>query len=76
LPAALVAKLWISAAAAAGAAWAVKLGIGHRDPMHRHPIVAAVAILGTYGVLYFAATYAARVEECAGALRRVARLRR
>jgi hypothetical protein len=67
-----MAKLWTSAAVAAGAAWAVKLGIGHRD----HPINAAVAILGTYGVVYFGASYVLRVEECAGALRRVARLRR
>jgi putative peptidoglycan lipid II flippase len=71
LAAALMAKLWSSAAVAALAAWAVKFGIGHRDP-----IVAAVAILGTYGVVYFGASYAMRVEECAGAVRRVARLRR
>ena len=37
---------------------------------------AAVAILGMYGVVYFGVTYWLRVEECAGALRRVARLRR
>jgi putative peptidoglycan lipid II flippase len=71
LPAALVAKLWTSAAVAAAAAWAVKSGIGHRDP-----VMAAVAILGTYGVMYFTITYLLRVEECAGALRRVAKLRR
>jgi putative peptidoglycan lipid II flippase len=71
LPAALMAKLWVSAAVAAGAAWAVRFGIGHRKP-----IVAAVAILGTYGVVYFAITYWLRVDECARALRRVARLRR
>jgi putative peptidoglycan lipid II flippase len=72
LAAALLAKLWTSAAVAAGVAWAVKIGIGHGD----HPIKAAVAILGTYGVVYFGATYAMRVEECAVALQRVARLRR
>jgi putative peptidoglycan lipid II flippase len=72
LAAALLAKLWTSAAVAAGAAWAVKLGIGFGD----HPIKAAVAILGTYGVVYFAIAYWMRVEECAVALRRVARLRR
>jgi hypothetical protein len=66
-----MAKLWVSAAVAAGAAWAVKFGIGHRKP-----IMAAVVILGTYGVVYFGTSYAMRVEECAGALRRVARLRR
>jgi putative peptidoglycan lipid II flippase len=72
LAAALMAKLWISAAVAAGAAWAVKIGTGHGD----HPIRAAVVILGMYGVVYFAIAYWLRVEECAGALRRVARLRR
>jgi putative peptidoglycan lipid II flippase len=72
LAAALLAKLWTSAAVAAGAAWAVKLGIGFGD----HPIKAAVAILGTYGVVYFAITYLLNVDECARALRRVAKLRR
>ena len=47
------------------------VGIGHQ-----RPIMAAVAILGTYGVVYFGTSYAIRVEECAVALRRVARLRR
>jgi putative peptidoglycan lipid II flippase len=67
-----MAKLWTSAAVAAAVAWAMKLGIGHGD----HPIKAAAAILGTYGVVYFSITYWLRVEECAVALRRVARLRR
>jgi putative peptidoglycan lipid II flippase len=62
-----MAKLWTSAAVAAAAAWVVKLGIGHGD----HPIKAAVVILGTYGVVYFAATYGLRVEECAKAFRRL-----
>jgi putative peptidoglycan lipid II flippase len=57
---------------AAGVAWAVKIAIGHPD----HPVKAAVAILGTYGVVYFALTYLLKVEECARALRRVAKLRR
>ncbi len=72
LPAALLVKLWTSAAVAAAAAWAVKIGVGFGD----HPIQAAVVILGTYGVVYFAIAYWMRVEECAVALRRVARLRR
>jgi putative peptidoglycan lipid II flippase len=72
LPAALMAKLWTSSAMAASAAWAVKIGIGHGD----HPIKAAVAILGTYGVVYFAITYLLNVDECARAFRRVAKLRR
>ena len=71
LPSALVAKLWISAAAAAAVAWGLKLAMGHRNP-----ILAAIAILGPYTVTYFAMTYAMKVEECAGALARLSRLRR
>jgi putative peptidoglycan lipid II flippase len=71
LPAALVAKLWSSAALAAAAAWGVKLAIGHQGP-----ILGAAAILLPYGVLYFGVTYALRVEECARAMRPLARLRR
>jgi putative peptidoglycan lipid II flippase len=72
LPAVLMAKLWSASALAAGAAWAVKFGIGLGD----HPIKAAVAILGTYGVVYFAVAYLLKVDECAKAFQRVARLRR
>jgi putative peptidoglycan lipid II flippase len=70
LPASLVAKLWTSAAVAAAAGWGVKLtlGAGHR-------IVYGGAILGAYGAVYFAAAYLLGVEECAGALRRLARRR-
>jgi putative peptidoglycan lipid II flippase len=71
LPAALVAKLWSSAAVAAAAAWGVKLAIGRQGP-----ILGAAAILGPYGVLYFGATYVLRVEECKRAMRPLARLRR
>jgi putative peptidoglycan lipid II flippase len=59
LPAALMAKLWLSAALAAAAAWAVKLKLGHGNPL-----LLAVAILGCYGLLYFAFTYAAGIPEC------------
>ena len=69
LPAALTARLWISAAAGAAAAWGVKLAIGSPKP-----ITAAIAILAPYGLLYFAAAYLLRVEECADVLRRVLRL--
>jgi putative peptidoglycan lipid II flippase len=70
LPASLVAKLWTSAALGAAAGWGVKLLLGVR-----HPIVYGALILGTYGVVYFVATYALGVEECAGAIRRVLRRR-
>jgi len=70
LPAAVVAKLWTSAAVAAGAAWGVKLALGGR-----HPVVFGGITLGVYGMAYFAATYALGMEECAGAIRRLTRRR-
>lgn len=76
----LLGKLWGSAAvaaaaawavkpaAAAAAAWAVKLGIGPRGPF-----LPAAAILGVYGLVYFAAAYALRIEECVSIFRRLRR---
>jgi putative peptidoglycan lipid II flippase len=68
IPVSLLAKLWASAAAAAAAAWGVKLAIGAQ-----HLVIAAAAILAPYGLVYFGMTAALRVEECAGLLRRVRR---
>ena len=68
LPAALVARLWASAAVAAAAGWGVKLAVGIG-----HPILYGAAILGVYGACYFGVAYLLRVEECAGVLRRLAR---
>jgi putative peptidoglycan lipid II flippase len=65
LPVSLTARLWLAAVLAAAAGWGVKLGIGAHLP-----ILSAVPILGTYGVVYFAATYLLGVEECAGTLKR------
>ena len=70
LPVTLVAKLWTSAALAAAAGWGVKVALGGR-----HPVVFGVAILGTYGAVYFGAAYLLGVEECTGALRRVLKRR-
>ena len=53
-----LAKLWISAAISAMAAFGVKLAIGHR-----HPIVVAIAVLIPYGLLYFGATSILRIPE-------------
>ena len=47
LPAMLVAKLWTAAAVGAAVAWGVKLAIGWPNP-----IVAGMAILAPYGVVY------------------------
>jgi putative peptidoglycan lipid II flippase len=63
-----MAKLWISAALAAGAAWGGKLVIGHHGP-----VVNAVVILGAYGVVYFAVTYLLGIEECRATFKRFVR---
>jgi len=68
LPASLVARLWTSAIAAAAAAWGIKLAIGRHNP-----IVAGIVILVPYGLVYFAAAYVLRVEECAQLFRRILR---
>jgi putative peptidoglycan lipid II flippase len=65
LPASLAARLWISAALAASAAWGVKLTLGRHGP-----ISSATVVLGAYGAVYFAACYLLRVEECRLTLRR------
>jgi putative peptidoglycan lipid II flippase len=68
LPVPLTMKLWTSAACGAAAAWAVKLAT-----LGRHPVAAAIPILGVYGTIYFAAAYLLRVEECARLFRRFLR---
>ena len=68
LTASLTARLWISAALAASAGWAVKFGLGHHGP-----VLSALVVLGAYGVLYFALTYLLRVEECQLTLKRFIR---
>ena len=66
LPAALVAKLWCSAAVAAAVGWGLKLLLG----VH-HPRAGGLAILAGYGSAYFAMALVLRVEECRRALGRV-----
>ncbi len=65
VPAPAMATLWGSAAAAAAAAWGVKLAIG----LERPPVDAA-AILGVYGVVYFGLTWLLGVDECRRLVRR------
>ena len=67
----LVATLWMCAAAAALAAWGVKLAI----PV-LHPWITAILVLGTFGIVYLAATAAASVDEARALLRRGAPSRR
>jgi putative peptidoglycan lipid II flippase len=57
LPASYVTKLWTAAIAGAAAAWAVKLSI----PM-LPPVVAAVLIIGPYGLVFFAAAFVLRID--------------
>lgn len=70
LPAALTIRLWVSAALAAAVAWAIKLA-----PIRLGPIGSAMAVLGAYGVVYFAVTYMLRVEECRLTMKRFFRTR-
>ena len=66
VPASLLARLWGSAAIGAAAGWLLKPMVAGRGTL-----VSAAVVLGVYGVLYFAATFAMGVEECAGTLRRL-----
>jgi len=68
LPVDYVAKLWASAAAGAAAAWGMKLTLPTL-----HPVIAAIAILGPYGAVFFAGTFALRIPEASNAIARIAR---
>jgi putative peptidoglycan lipid II flippase len=54
----LLAKLWLSAAISAAAAFAVKTALGHHGPR-----VLAIAVLIPYGLLYFGITSLLQVPE-------------
>jgi len=71
VPAALLARLWGSAAISALAGWLLKPMV-----IARGTYLTAALVLGVYGVLYFAATYAMRVEECAAVVGRALALGR
>ena len=62
----VVLKLWVCAALAAGAGWGVKLLLGEA-----HPWVLAALVLGTFALVYLAATVAAGIEEARALLVRV-----
>ncbi len=68
LPVSYVAKLWTAAAAGAAVAWAVKLSI---PPLP--PIVAALLIVGPYGVVFIAMSLALGVEGTLSMMKRVLR---
>ena len=69
LPLGFTARLWISAIAAAAVAWIVKLAMPAQPP-----ISTGVVVLGSYGVVFFAAALALRVPEASLAVGRFARL--
>jgi putative peptidoglycan lipid II flippase len=68
IPPSVTARLWISAALAAAAAWAVKVLLGNRGAL-----LSAAAILGVYGIVYFGLTYLLRIDECRLTLKRFIR---
>ena len=70
LPVSYVGQLWASATAGAAVAWAVKIAV----PIAQ-PIVAAVVILGPYGLVFFAVTRAFGVPEASSVLSRLSRFR-
>ena len=68
LPADYVAKLWTAAIAAAAAAWTIKLWIPALPP-----VVMAILIIGSYGLVFLAMSLALRIEGAAATLRMVLR---
>ena len=58
-------KLWLAAGAAAGAAGVLR---GALPPLH--PVVSAMAVLGTFGAVYFGAAILLRVPEGTALMRR------
>jgi putative peptidoglycan lipid II flippase len=55
---AFVAALWTAAAVGAAAGWGVKLALPSV-----HPVITAIAVLGTYGVVFLGVAFALRVPE-------------
>ncbi len=71
IPHSVIARLWISAALAATAAWAVKLLFRHHGP-----ILSAAVILSVYGIVYFGLTYLFHIDEFRLTLKRFIRSRK
>jgi putative peptidoglycan lipid II flippase len=68
LPASYVILLWLAAAAGAASAWAIKLTMPIADP-----IIAAIVILGPYGLVFFAVTFALGVPEASNMVEKITR---
>ncbi|HXE58290.1 MAG TPA: murein biosynthesis integral membrane protein MurJ [Gemmatimonadales bacterium] len=71
VPVATTSTLWGAAAAAAASGWAVDIALG----MHP-PLVRAIFVLGTFGLVYLGGTAAAGVPEARGVLAAASRLGR
>ncbi|MEO8260068.1 MAG: murein biosynthesis integral membrane protein MurJ [Acidobacteriota bacterium] len=71
LPASYVTMLWLAAGAGAATAWAIKLTV----PI-ANPVLAAVAILGPYGLVFLAIALALRIPEAATLVSRLTARRR
>jgi putative peptidoglycan lipid II flippase len=69
LPVSFVAKLWLGALLAAGAAWGIRLLVGER-----HPAIIAALVLIPYGLLYFGITFAMKLPEAQSLVGRFTRL--
>jgi putative peptidoglycan lipid II flippase len=65
---AYVAQLWGSALTAAAVAWVVKLTL---PPLH--PILTAIAVLGSYGLVFVLMAFVLRIPEAGSAMARVLR---
>jgi putative peptidoglycan lipid II flippase len=69
-PTSYFAKLWLSAAAAAGIAWGLKLWLHPQ-----RPLISAAELLLPYGLVYLALTAAMGITQAGSIIRRIARLR-
>jgi putative peptidoglycan lipid II flippase len=71
LPKDYLAKLWVSALLAAAIGWAI-----HHYFVHHSAILAAVVVLGPYGLIYFAMTAALQLPESQSLFARVLKMTR
>jgi putative peptidoglycan lipid II flippase len=63
-------RLWAAALGAGALGYGTKLAIGHH-----HPLISGGIVLSVYGVAYVVFTYAMKIEQCRGLLKRVLRRR-
>jgi len=71
LPTPFVLKLWLAAVVGTIVGWSLKLLLGVR-----HPLPMALVVLGGYGVIYFAVTYAFNIGESKNVISRGLRILR